>query len=55
MGLLPPNYAPDRVKQSLRKCMNITVTSNVGKCDFKFYLNCVNQVALHGIRQNLGM
>ena len=45
MVLLPPNYASDRVMQILRKSINVTVTSNVGNCDFKFYLHYVNQVA----------
>ena len=35
--------------------MNVTETSNVGNCDFKFYLHYVNQVALHGVRPNLRM
>ena len=33
------------VIQILRKGMNVTVTSDVGYCDFKFYLHYVNQVA----------
>ena len=45
MVLLPPNYASDRVMQILRNSMTVTVTSNVGNCDFKFYLHYVNQVA----------
>ena len=55
MILLPSNYASDRVMQILRKNMNVTVTSNAGNCDFKFYFHCVNQVAEHGTRQNLGI
>ena len=55
MCLLPPKYASDRVMQILRKSMNVTITSNNGNSDFKFFLHCVNKVAKHGMRQNLGM
>ena len=35
MVLLPPNYASDRVMHISRKSIKVTVTSNVGNCDFR--------------------